>query len=287
MQFISYNTALIEPQDLINNTLTVPAVYDVSFTINSKLVNPHTVFQNDKRVITFDNISNTDIIHCFFHIPLQGAKNKNMEYKAYSALFALKNPNPVTPLFQNNYHPRIQDNLQNTEMDNLSISDTSFKEIYTANHISYQNDTIYPAYIPLNTLPVLKVIVENIYEPLWMQYVFYDSRQNIIEKVLTIFDHLKNENSSSSLSSNQDGEISENENRLWTSTFEINHTFHQILINYGKIINGTNVTYHDLYWRCRYANYAEGNVVLWRGWSPMISFRINEPPTAPTNLNIK
>ena len=285
MQFISQNTALVQSSDLINNTFTLPEEYDVSFTVNDILIFPETTFQNNTRIVRFNNLSNDDVIHCFFHNPVKGVKNNSFPDIVH--LLQFYNPNSIQ-LFSKNYQPRTQSLTQDREIKNLSNSDDSYVSMSTANHVSFKNDTTYPAFIPANTdiIPVFSATVDNVAQPLQMQFFFYDRNKNLIEKVSTVFQDIE-ESSSSGEESSSSAIEEEIVKTIWTCNLEINPTLHQKLLDKGIETNSAGQkTYYDLFWQCRYTVNIRNGVILWRNYSPMISFRINEPPTPPINLDI-
>jgi hypothetical protein len=300
MKFINDNIAIIENTDLIDNVLILPDIADFSITVNQLLVSPDIQYQNNKVYVKFYNISQSDVIHIFFHKYIKGITgNKGFSLTELNAVNINNAIKSNINLVAKSYQPRLQDFSQKVELDNQSSIDTTITHLYSNNYISFKDNITYESFISANSIPTFKVIVNTVYEPIQIQYYFYDERENIIEKITTLFDHLiVNENSSSSssssLSSSSESSSSSASSSLaikqtkWTSTLEISKLFHSVLKEKGITTDNIgNKTYHNLYWRCRYSlNLDNGMNVMWRNWSPLIMFQVNQIPTKPTGLKI-
>lgn len=293
MKFINDNVAIIENTDLIDNVLILPDIADFSITVNQLLVFPNIQYQNNKVYVEFYNISQSDVIHIFFHKYIKGITgNKGFSLTELNAVNINNTIKSNINLVAKSYQPRLQDISQKVELDNQSSVDTTITHLYSNNYISFEDNITYESFVSANSIPTFKVIVNTIYEPIQIQYYFYDEREKIIEKITTLFDHLiVNENSSSSKSSSSSSSASsssEIKQTVWTSTLEISKLFHSVLKEKGITTDNIgNKTYHNLYWRCRYSlNLDDGMNVMWRNWSPLIMFQINQIPTKPTGLKI-
>lgn len=286
MKFISQNVALIQYNDLINNSISFPDVYDVSFTLNSNLIYPQTSFYENIQTFYFQNIKQNDVLHAFFHKQIKGIKgNKNF---IISPSFIVNNPNSIH-LFSNNYQPKLNNPSQNTELNNLSKEDNTFVKMFTSNHISMErinnNNVFYISFIPQKTTGSFQIVIKNFNEPLQLQFLFYDKSDNLIEKVNSNIIEPYIENSVENLEYSS-STSSETQIEYWTSILEIDQSLHDKFLQLGRIENENGIVFNELKWKCRYSIYREGSYVLWRDYSPTIIFKINEPPTSPENINL-
>lgn len=290
MQFISQNVALIEYDDISNNSISFPDAYDISFTVNENLISPSVSFHDNMQTVYFNNISRNDTIHAFFHNPIKGIKGKNI--LQISPL--LMSPFFSSHLFSNNYQPRINNPEQNTELNNLSKEDNTFIKMFTGNHVSMEriedNNVFYPSFIPRKTPGNFQIVIKNFNKPIQLQFLFYDQSNNLIEKINSsvIEPYIENPEDEITLSSSssEDSSSSEIPIEYWTSTVEINQSLQDKFLRLGRIENDNGITFNELKWKCRYSIYREGNFILWRDYSPVIIFKINEPPAAPANVNV-
>ena len=301
MQFISQNVALIEYDDISNNSISFPNAYDISFTLNENLISPSVSFHDNMQTVYFNNITRNDTIHAFFHNPVKGIKGKNILHISpllMSPFFSLNHPNSIH-LFSNDYQPRINDPEQNTELNNLSKEDDTFIKMFTGNHLSMEriegNNVFYPSFIPQKTPGNFQIVIKNFNEPVQLQFLFYDQSNNLIEKINSsvIEPYIENQedeiilsSSSSESSSSEDSSNSEMPIEYWTSTVEINQSLQDRFLRLGRVEDDNGITFNELKWKCRYSIYRESNFILWRDYSPVIIFKINEPPAAPVNVNV-
>lgn len=258
MLFISNNIAVIYLNDLINNSISLPDSFNISFTLNHKLFYPVSHISNNNTIsFTFpDNLNQNDIIIAFFSKPLKGT-NGIPNYNPFKSFLSNISINHIN--FFNTSNKSLSQPIQSAELYNLSDYDNSIVEMYTSEHLSFKENTVYDSFIPQYKNPSFNIIIQNNLPPSHIQFFFYDYQSILIQSIY----------------SNDYQQINEN---TFNISFQMPNTLHQKILSYQK---------NYFFWKMRYATSSfEDDLIFWRNYSRLIPFKINTPPEKPTGLNI-